>query len=57
MEWGKHHKACDGFRQSPIVISPNSAVFQPYPKFKFNLYNRIYPMIINNNGHSGKHFK
>lgn len=53
LNWNEHESHCGGQHQSPINIESNKAFLANYPEFIFHQYDRVFPEILENDGHSG----
>lgn len=52
--WPSDAAACGGEHQSPVNIDPKKAIQNPeMPAITFINYDKIFPQIITNNGHTG----
>jgi len=51
--WTTDYKQCGGHLQSPISLNPFTAQYVNYSDFIFGNYDKVAPMNITNNGHSG----
>ena len=51
--WKEHFSACGGEHQSPINLDLKNTIVAEYESFNFHNYDKVYPEIISNNGHTG----
>lgn len=51
--WTADFKQCGGHLQSPVNLNPFTAQYVNYSDFVFGNYDKVAPMNITNNGHSG----
>ncbi|EFX88115.1 alpha-carbonic anhydrase [Daphnia pulex] len=52
LNWNEHESHCGGQHQSPINIESNKAFLANYPDFVFHQYDRVFPEILENDGHT-----
>ncbi|EFX88104.1 alpha-carbonic anhydrase [Daphnia pulex] len=51
-EWKEHFSSCGGAHQSPINLNLSQAIAEDYPRFHFHNYDRVFPEMVTNNGHT-----
>ncbi|EFX77528.1 LOW QUALITY PROTEIN: alpha-carbonic anhydrase [Daphnia pulex] len=52
LSWNEQRSHCGGQHQSPINIESNKGFLANYPEFIFHQYDRVFPEILKNDGHT-----